>query len=345
MKLLKRSPIKLSKLAFNHFYLIILITLICLTPWLTVACNTQQPQAPLQSTASTEPTLPKPAATNLTKPTFDGERAMTHVRRQVEFGPRYAGTPALQETRQYLINELKSYKLEVREDRFTATTPNPKFPKVEMSNLIATLPGEQSEVVIIGSHYDTKWFPDIKFLGANDAGSSTGILLELARQLAGKKLKYTVWFVFFDGEEPLNGEWQGTDHTYGSAHMVNTLRQDGKLRDIKALILLDMVGDKKLNIARDFNSLNWLNDIIWQTADRLGYNQQFQNQTIGIEDDHIPFLQAGIPAVDIIDFDYGPNNSYWHTSQDTIDKISPESLKIVGEVVLQSLPEIMQRLR
>ncbi len=290
------------------------------------------------------------------KPTeFDGQRAFEHVRRQVEFGPRPAGSEALKQTRQYIQRELESYGLKVQEDAFIATTPNPRFPKVEMVNLIAEIPGESPEVVIIGSHYDTKWFPDIHFVGANDGGSSTGALIEVARQLAGSRPKMTLWLTFFDGEEAMNGVWQGTDNTYGSRHMVDRLKREGRLQTVKAMILLDMIGDKDLGIVREANSVDWMNDIVWRNARRLGYGKYFLNDTLYIDDDHTPFLRAGIPAIDLIDFSFGtaaakcgPGGSrhcYWHTAEDTLDKVSPESLKIVGDTLLRSLPEIVEQLK
>lgn len=285
---------------------------------------------------------------------FDGQRAFEHVRKQVEFGPRPAGSEALKQTRQYIRKELENYGLKVQEDAFIATTPNPRFPKVEMVNLIAEIPGESPEVVVIGSHYDTKWFPDIHFVGANDGGSSTGALIEIARQLAGTRPKMTLWLTFFDGEEAMNGIWAGTDNTYGSRHMVDRLKREGRLSTVKAMILLDMIGDKDLGIVREANSIGWMNDIVWRNAKRLGYGKHFLKDTLYIEDDHIPFLRAGIPAIDLIDFSFGIGTScgpggshhcYWHTAEDTLDKVSPESLKIVGDTLLRSLPEIVEQIR
>lgn len=290
------------------------------------------------------------------KPTdFSGERAFEHVRKQVEFGPRPAGSPAIKKLREYIVKELESYGLKTQADAFKARTPNPKFPEVEMVNLVADLPGEREGIIILASHYDTKWFADNKFLGANDGASSTGALLELARQLTKTKPKYSIWFVFFDGEESMAGPWEGDDHTYGSRHMAKKLRDDGEIRKVKAMILLDMIGDKDLNISREENSINWINDIIWRTAKRLGYGKHFPDETHYIEDDHMPFLQAGAPAVDLIDFNYGTgdeancgdggsDNCYWHTPQDTLDKVSAESLKIVGDTALLSLTEIAYKL-
>lgn len=316
-------------------YFLSLLLCVCLFYSVTLAQN-----KPLPS----KPTIENPSTTTSLNTTFDASKAFNHIRNQVNFGPHWAGSPAIKQVRNYLINELTSYGLTVHQDAFTAQTPNPKFPTVEMVNLIAEIPGKKKEVVILASHYDTKWFPEENFLGANDSGSSTGVLLELARVLAKSNPEYTLWLVFFDGEEAMNIEWQGTDHTYGSTHLVNKLRAEEKLRNLRAMILLDMVGDKELNICRDESSTGWLKNIIYSTAEELGYQKFFPEETCDIEDDHTPFLRAGVAAVDIIDFDYGPDNDFWHTQEDSLDKISVESLKIVGNTVLNSLPKIFNYL-
>ena len=298
----------------------------------------------------------KPAVTTekpAPRSAFDGARAFEHVKRQVGFGPRPAGSPALAETRKYLASELASYGLTVREEPFTAETPTGP---VKMVNVIAELPGKSPDVLIIASHYDTKRMAD--FVGANDAGSSTGALLEIARVVAAeaktKPLDMTLQFVLFDGEEAVV-QWTDEDSTYGSRHFVEAREEDGTIAKLRGLVLLDMVGDKDLQIEREGNSTRTLTDIIWKTAAELGYTQHFSNQIHYIEDDHVPFLQAGIPAVDIIDFRFGseranygpggPDNAYWHTTADTLDKVSAESLKVVGDTVVMALPRIIAALK
>jgi hypothetical protein len=278
---------------------------------------------------------------------FDGARAFNHVKAQVEFGPRPAGSAALEKTREYIVRELKSYGLKTTLDEFTDATPRGK---VKFKNVIAELPGETSAIIILASHYDTKPIREFVFLGANDGGSSTGALIELARVMAAdkQKRKFTYQFVFFDGEEAFCREWSeclnGKDHTYGSRHMVERLKQENQLNRIKAMILLDMIGDRDLTIPREQGSSQWLVEAIWGTAQQLGYKEEFPSRPYDVsDDDHMPFLRAGIPAVDIIDFEYGDgpeDNSYWHTKEDTLDKLSARSLKIVGDVVLLSLPKI-----
>ena len=283
---------------------------------------------------------------------FDAARAFESVKRQVAFGPRPAGSTALAETRKYLEGELKSYGLTVREEPFTADTPTGK---VDMVNVIAELPGASPDVLVLSSHYDTKRMKD--FVGANDGASSTAALLEIARvaaeQAKTKKPDLTIQFVFFDGEEAVV-EWTDTDSTYGSRHFVETRDDDGTLDRIRAMVLLDMIGDRDLAISRELNSTKSLADIIWQTAASLGYAKQFPNTGYYIEDDHIPFLTAGVAAVDLIDFQFGtdktygpggPQNAYWHTTADTVDKLSPDSLKAVGDTIVAALPKLMAALK
>jgi len=199
-----------------------------------------------------------------------------------------------------------------------------------MTNLIAKVPGTTSAVVIIARHYDTKTkCTNFPFVGANDGGSSAVFLLEMARVLARRKNSLSYWLVFFDGEEALQ-RWSNTDGLYGSRHFAQELSAQGTLNQVRAVILLDMIADAHLDIHREAHSTPWLSDIVFAQARRLGYGRYFLNSPWPIEDDHIPFLELGMPAVDIIDFDYGPFNLYWHTRYDTVVKCSRASLAIVG---------------
>jgi Zn-dependent M28 family amino/carboxypeptidase len=272
---------------------------------------------------------------------FDAARSYEHLKKLVDIGPRPAGSEAIKKTQQYISRELKSYGLKLIEDNFQAdTTRGP----VAMKNIIAELPGQRSDIVMISGHYDTKL--QAGFIGANDGGSSTAAVLEMARVLAETKLEYTLWLALFDGEEAFV-DWSannGMDNTYGSRHMVSKLTSDGALKRVKAMVLVDMIGDKNLDLLRDAESTPWLLNVIWKTARRLGHSQHFLEAEGGYSDDHIPFKDAGVPVVDLIDFNYGPSNEYWHTTQDTLDKVSGESLKVVGDVVIASLPEIFKQL-
>ncbi|HLA11794.1 MAG TPA: M28 family peptidase [Pyrinomonadaceae bacterium] len=278
---------------------------------------------------------------------FNGERAMDHVRWQVELGPRPPGSPEAIRVRDYIVSELKKYGLAATTDPFSAATPEGE---VRMSNITAEIPGESSDVLIIASHWDTKLYKDMHFVGANDPGASVGTLLELARVITGlqQKPKLTYWIVFFDGEEAFCRNWEdcgdaeAPDNTYGSRRYVDELRRKGELSRIKALILLDMIGYKNLELGRDTMSTRWLQDVIWQTGRELGYESIFVNRDEAVGgDDHEPFLRAGVDAVDIIQLNSYP---HWHTPEDTIDKVSARSMKIVGDVVLASLPRVEQRI-
>lgn len=272
-----------------------------------------------------------------TAQTFDGARAFGDLKRLVDFGPRPAGSPALAEARRWIIQQLKPTGAQVEEDSFTASTPVGSLP---MTNIIAKFPGTQAKVVMVTGHYDTKREEGFRFLGANDGGSSAALLLELARVLKGREHALTYWLVFFDGEEAVREQWTDEDNTYGSRHLVQKLSSAGELGRIRAMILVDMIGDANLDIHREADSTPWLTDLVFTAAHRLGYTKEFLDSPNGIGDDHIPFVNAGVAAVDLIDFDYGPDNSYWHTEKDTVEHCSPLSLTIVGRVVLATLDDL-----
>jgi Zn-dependent M28 family amino/carboxypeptidase len=208
-----------------------------------------------------------------------------------------------------------------------------------MTNLIVKFPGTRPQVVIVAGHYDTKREDDFRFVGANDGGSSAAFLLELARVLAQRKNALTYWLVFFDGEEAVR-QWTASDSVYGSRHLVQKLASSGELSRVQAMILVDMIADAQLDIRRDSNSTAWLTDLVFGTARQLGYGNYFRDNQLAIEDDHIPFVNAGVSAVDLIDLDYGPDNSYWHTAEDTPEHCSPLSMTIVGRVVVATLAEL-----
>ena len=270
---------------------------------------------------------------------FNGDRAFEDLKKIVGFGPRPAGSEALAQTRAYILSELQKAGLTPIQDTFEGHTPKGVIP---MINIRAIRQGTTSSTIAITGHYDTKRFDGFRFDGANDGGSSAAEVLEMARATAGLKLQNSLEFVFFDGEEALL-DWTDTDSVYGSRYDLDRRYKAGDLQKLKALILVDMIGDKDLNIKRESGSTAWLTDVIWNTAHSDGYRQEFPDEQLKIEDDHIPFLHAGIPAVDLIDFDYGPSHSYWHTAGDTLDKTSARSLKVVGDVVYSALPEIDKR--
>ena len=290
---------------------------------------------------------------------FSGQRAYEHVRRLVGFGPRPSGSKELARARGYILEQLGGRGAPLRgsrggreitlgEDAWTADTP---AGKLRMVNVVYELPGETDDTIVIAGHYDTKRYKGFAFVGANDGGSSAGALVEIARALRDSDAprRFTYRLVFFDGEEAVCREWDECskpgrpDNTYGSRREVGRLKARDRLKHVRALILLDMVGYDRLELGRDDMSTPWLVDILWRTARELGYSKQFVERPESVGgDDHVPFLRAGVPAVDLIQLGTYP---HWHTPEDTLDKISPHSLKAVGDVVLASLPRIEERVK
>ena len=327
------------KTIFLHACGLILVLAVC------AACPKnqapRQPRIGVSNNPQQPPSRPAPIPT-----AFNGERAMDHARKQIDFGPRPPDTPQLEKARAHIVNELKSYGLTVTLEEFTADTPQGKK---KMANIVAEIPGETKKSILIASHYDTKFYDDMRFVGANDPASSVGTLIEIGRVLASlpEKPKVTLKLVFFDGEEAFCEGWdqcsnaERPDNTYGSRHYVSQLRAKNELENTGAMILLDMMGYKKLELGRDPSSVRWLQDIIWATGRELGYKDVFIDREEGVGgDDHEAFLQAGVAAVDLIQLSTYP---YWHKAEDTIDKISAHSMKVVGDTVLASLPKIQAR--
>ncbi len=276
-----------------------------------------------------------------TSPAFSGGRAFEDLKHLVGYGPRPPGTKALADSRAWMENELKQAGCSVDEDSFTATTP---VGNISMVNLVAKAPGAKPGVLMLAGHYDTGRHTDFKFVGANDGGSSAAVLLELARVLCRRKNQLNIWLVFFDGEEALVN-WSETDSLYGSRHLAAKLAADGEIARIQAMILVDMVGDKHLVIEKDANSTSWLTDLVFRTAAKLGYGKQFPDEKAAVSDDHEPFVNDGVAAVDLLG-NVGPPaagspfGKYWHTAEDTLDKCSPTSLTIVGRVVVATVEQL-----
>ncbi len=271
----------------------------------------------------------------LTAADFSGQKALAYTQALVSFGPRPAGTPALVKAQAYIVEQLKALGWHVTEDSFSARTP---AGTLAMKNIIARKAGLSGRAVAITGHYDTKRFP-FPFAGANDGGASAGVLLELARCLKDRTFKNDVYLVFFDGEEAV-GEWTATDSLYGSRHLADKWQSAGILDRLAALINIDMIGDRDLKIVNELYSSEPLRRVITQAAASLGYAKHFNAGDLPIEDDHVPFLRKGVRAANLIDFDYGPNHAWWHTAQDTMDKLSPTSMEVVG----RTLVEVIQRL-
>ena len=219
-------------------------------------------------------------------------------------------------------------------------TPTP-IGDVAMKNIVVKIPGASPDILMFTTHYDTKKLAN--FVGADDGGSSTGVMLEFARLACARKNAMTVWVVFFDGEEAFNFDWQDPDNTYGSRELAARMSLSGDLPRVKAFLLADLVGGKNLHVKRDGNSTPWLVDMVWSTAARLGYKNIFLSDDAPMEDDHLSFVRRGVAVVDIIDLDTIHDVPYWHTVQDTLDKVSPVSLAVVGHVLIATLPELEQK--
>lgn len=267
---------------------------------------------------------------------FDGARAREHIAALVAIGPRPPNTQGSARARAYIAEQVASYGLKAVEQPFPADTPLGPIPMV---NVRVTVPGAAVDRrLVIGGHYDTKRFDKIEFVGANDAGSSTAFLIEMARVLAKRKNPMPIELVFFDGEEAMV-EWQGDDNTYGSRYYVEAAGEDGSLGQIKGFLLVDMIGDADLRIKRDSNSTDWMTAAVWKSAERLG-RREFSAMEASIQDDHFHFLEAGVPALQLIDMEYPA----WHTARDALDKVSAKSLQAVGDVVWHALPDIEKHL-
>jgi glutaminyl-peptide cyclotransferase len=271
------------------------------------------------------------------EPKFDSSRAYEDMRQMVSIGPRPSGSPAIAKTRDYIKKELTAAGLAPEELAFDARTP---LGVVHMVNIRATLPGAAKDRgrLVIGGHYDTKLVHEFPFVGASDGASSAAFLLELARSLKGRANPLPIELLFLDGEEAVV-DWQGQDHTYGSRQYVQDAQRARTTKDIRAFILVDMIGDRDLGIRREQNSTPWLTDAIWSAAKRMN-RPEFLEESTPIEDDHLEFLRAGIASVDIIDLDYPA----WHREEDRLDHVAAGSLQVVGDVLMAALPAIESRL-
>jgi Zn-dependent M28 family amino/carboxypeptidase len=263
---------------------------------------------------------------------FSGAEAIAFTRQAVELGPRPDGSLAIEKLRGIIRRQLALRGCETIADKFTAQTPDGPVP---MENIIARFPGKSGRAIAITGHYDTLKQPN--FVGANDGGSSTGFLLEMAAALQGQPRTDDIYLVFFDGEEAFH-TWSETDSLYGSRHLVARWSADGTNHRLKALINIDMIGDKDLVLLYDGNSAASVRKLIWDTADSLGYSKEFPRGEQAVDDDHMPFVKAGVRAVDLIDFQ--SQGTFWHTPRDTMDKLSPRSFDIVGAVVMKSIGEL-----
>ncbi|MBI5395110.1 MAG: M28 family peptidase [Verrucomicrobia bacterium] len=281
---------------------------------------------------------PQPLPDDLPK-RFDAQRAWRDLERVVSFGPRPSGSEALAHTATYIVEQLRATTMEVEEQTFRTNTPRGP---ITFKNIIArTRPGCPPRL-IIGGHYDTKWFPDFRFVGANDGGSSTAALLELARAL--DKQPVDAWLVWFDGEECIK-TYEDGDGLFGSMYFARTLHGQKRLREVQAMILLDMVGDRnfRLTLPKPYPLEQHLTKKTFEAAYAVGLRNFVSLLPTAIYDDHIPFLLNRVEAVNLIDYDYGNlpgQNNFWHTERDTLERCAPESLGIAGQIALELIRRV-----
>jgi glutaminyl-peptide cyclotransferase len=307
----------------------------------TTSVTASQP-APASAAEAQTPVEPAPPAAQTGG--FDGQAAYDFTAKLVSFGPRPPDSDAIHATQGYIVAQLKGFGCAVDTDDFTAQTPIGAIP---MKNIVAKIPGTGHGIVLLLTHYDT--LRAYNFVGAEDGGSSSGLMLEMARLLCGREKRLSaIWIAFLDGEEAQvvedgNAQWSDTDSVYGSRELAARLAVAGDLKNVRAVVLADMIGQKSLQIERDASSTKWLTNLVWSTAARLGYQSIFVSKETSVEDDHDPFLKRDVPAVDIIDLTSYQAEGYWHTPQDTMDKLSPRSFAVVGHVILETVKQLASR--
>ena len=295
------------------------------------------------------PTAAKSGSIRLDPAGFNAARALEDIRALVAVTPRHSGSPGARRAAELILSRLKAAGLDAEIDEFGEDTPAGRF---LFRNVIGRLPGRlpgggpAEKWIILGAHYDTKAGIADDFQGANDSGSGVGVLLELARNIkAGPALPVNCIFAFFDGEECVN-RYGKNDGLHGSRRLAEQFRRDRRALKTRAVIILDMVGDADLNITIPGNCALGVVSAVFKAAEAGGVRHKFSLCTAHMLDDHAPFLAAGMPAVDIIDFEYGSRpglNDYWHTPADTLDKLSAESLSTVGRTVLRALDDLAGR--
>jgi len=274
---------------------------------------------------------------------IDGTRAIEYIEELVALGPRHPGTEGAELSRRLIASKLEEFGLAPKRRDFTALTPHPDLKRVEMANITVDFPAPGGgKTILVGGHFDGKIIDKGVFRGANDGGSSTGLLLEMARCLAGNPPPVPVRLAFFDGEEAFV-DWSDSDSLYGSKRMATDILEADEKDRFAAMINVDMIGDARLRIFRETLSTRWVFAILEKKSRELGYPELITGPRAAVEDDHVPFMRIGIPAANLIDLQFGPgwdSNGYWHTERDSVDKLDPKSIETVGQIVLESLPEI-----
>ena len=316
-----------------------------------IACGgSGQPTSASSTTAAPAAGVAAPPAAAQSEPAppadqtggFDGAKAFDQVAKIVSFGPRPPASDGIHKVQEYISTQLKSEGCQVEQQDFHASTPKGD---VAMQNIVAKAPGTGPGIILLLTHYDSLSSVE-NFVGAEDSASSTGMMIELARHLCAQKGPNSVWMAFLDGEESFVNWDKDNDHTYGSRELAARMSVSGELKRVKAVILVDMIGQYGLKIPKESDSTKWLADLVWKTADRLGHKDVFINQEVGrIDDDHQSCLSRGVPSLDIIDLNDYISAGDWHTPQDTLDKISPRNVAIVGYVVLESVGELQKKFK
>lgn len=309
------------------------------------ACGNGAPKEGAPSSTAAQPAQAAPAAALPSDALpadktggFDGAKAFDHVAKLVAIGPRPPDSEGIHRAQDYIHEQLKTFGCTVEDDDFHASTP---IGSVAMKNIVAKIPGTSPDIILLMTHYDT--LKKDGFVGAEDGGSSTGLMLEMARLLCPKKQKLGVWIAFVDGEEAFVDWNQDNDNTYGSRQMAARMALADELKHVRALILADMIGQKNLKLERDSYSTGWLVNLVWSTAAKLGYQDVFVTQESSTDDDHRAFTARHVPSIDLIDLNDYMQLGYWHTTEDTLDKVSAKSLGIVGHVILATVDDLQSR--
>lgn len=269
---------------------------------------------------------------------ISGENAFVMLKEMVAIGPRHSGTAGARKTARYIADKCKEFGYAPEIDAWNETTATGKL---DFSNVYAKLPGVGDQMLVVGTHFDTKRLADAPFFaGANDSASSTAVVLEIMRALrAGPQWQGPpVLFAFFDGEECVDS-YSDNDGLHGSKRLANKLSNDGRLAKTEAMILLDMIGDKDLKVTFSMDDDAELIRRVLRIAEERGTAKHFGYYSGTILDDHAPFKKRGVPAIDMIDFEFGPNNSFWHTTEDNLDNVSSKSLQIIGDVTVRLLQD------
>lgn len=269
---------------------------------------------------------------------FNSQQAYAYTSEIAGFGERWPGSPGHKKTEGLIHEVLQKDGAQIEADDFIASTPRGAISVHNIIGKFSVSTNQKQDIFILAGHYDTLFMPG--FIGANDGASSTGILLAFADALARQKTRMQIWLIWTDLEEAINS-FKGDDGLYGSRHLAQKLDANGQVSRIRGLFLLDMIGDKDLNVGRETGSSSSLQNVIAQASNELGYSQYFFKYDTNIIDDHISFIKVGIPSVDVVDAQYGrmgPSfdamGEFHHTTADTMDKVSQHSLRVVGRTIL-----------